>query len=41
MTTMLANPKYTPEIMGKWMIINYNVTMIGLRDQLLNVVVAN
>jgi len=23
------------------MIINYNVTMIGLRDQLLNVVVAN
>lgn len=26
-TTKLANPKYTPEIMGKTMVINYTVTM--------------
>lgn len=38
-TTKLANPKYTPEIMGKTMVINYTVTLMGLRDQLLNVVV--
>lgn len=25
-TTKLANPKYTPEIMGKTMVINYMVT---------------
>jgi dynein heavy chain len=31
-TTKLANPKYTPEIMGKTMVINYTVTMQGLRD---------
>lgn len=39
LTTKLANPKYTPEIMGKTMVINYTVTLTGLRDQLLNVVV--
>ena len=38
-TTKLANPKYTPEIMGKTMVINYMVTIIGLHQQLLNVVV--
>jgi alpha-L-fucosidase len=27
MTTKLANPKYTPEIMGKTMVINYTVTL--------------
>ena len=38
-TSKLQNPKYTPEIMGKTMIINYNVTLDGLKDQLLNEVV--
>lgn len=38
-TTKLANPHYTPEVMGKTMIINYGVTMDGLTNQLLNVVV--
>lgn len=27
LTTKLANPKYTPEIMGKTMVINYTVTL--------------
>jgi len=27
MCTKLANPKYTPEIMGKSMVINYTVTL--------------
>ncbi len=31
-TTKLANPRYTPEIMGKTMVINYTVTRDGLRD---------
>jgi dynein heavy chain len=35
----LSNPSYTPEIMSKTMVINYSVTKLGLRDQLLNVVV--
>ena len=39
-TSKLANPRYTPEIMSKTMVINYTVTLMGLRDQLLNVVVA-
>jgi dynein heavy chain len=38
-TTKLANPHYSPEIMGKTMIINYSVTQDGLANQLLNYVV--
>jgi len=34
--TKIANPNYTPEIFGKTMIINFSVTMGGLKDQLLN-----
>jgi dynein heavy chain len=41
LTTKLANPRYSPEVMGKTMIINFAVTLDGLRDQLLNDVVAN
>jgi dynein heavy chain len=41
LTTKLANPHYSPEIMGKTMIINYGVTMEGLANQLLNVVVGH
>ena len=41
MTTKLANPHYSPEIMGKVMIINYGVTVQGLENQLLNVVVGH
>jgi len=32
MTTKIANPNYSPEIFGKTMIINFNVTLMGLRD---------
>lgn len=39
MTTKAQNPVYSPEIFGKTMIINFNVTLLGLRDQLLNDVV--
>eukprot|EP01059_Diplonema_ambulator_P016442 TRINITY_DN279_c0_g1_i2.p1 TRINITY_DN279_c0_g1~~TRINITY_DN279_c0_g1_i2.p1 ORF type:complete len:4165 (+),score=1710.28 TRINITY_DN279_c0_g1_i2:209-12703(+) len=41
MTTKLSNPNYTPEIFGKCMVINFGVTLDGLRDQLLNEVVLN
>lgn len=41
LTTKLANPHYSPEVMGKTMIINYCVTMDGLANQLLNVVVGH
>ncbi|RYY37981.1 hypothetical protein EON62_00755, partial [archaeon] len=41
LTTKLANPHYSPEIMGKVMIINYGVTQQGLENQLLNVVVGH
>jgi dynein heavy chain, axonemal len=40
-TTKLANPHYSPEVMGKTMIVNYGVTMDGLANQLLNVVVGH
>jgi dynein heavy chain len=39
MITKMANPRYSPEIASKTMIINYMVTMQGLEDQLLNVVI--
>jgi dynein heavy chain len=39
LTTKMSNPNYTPEIFGKTMIINFSVTMQGLRDQLLNEIV--
>lgn len=39
LTTKAQNPMYSPEIFGKTMIINFNVTLLGLRDQLLNDVV--
>jgi len=41
LTTKLANPQYSPEIMAKTMIINYTVTMQGLEDQLLNEIVSH
>ena len=36
LASKIANPQYTPEIFGKTMVINYNVTMQGLKEQLLN-----
>jgi dynein heavy chain len=41
LTSKLANPHYSPEIMGKVQIINYGVTQQGLENQLLNVVVGH
>ncbi len=41
LTTKLANPVYSPEVMSKTTIINYCVTMDGLMNQLLNVVVTH
>ncbi|XP_059165934.1 dynein axonemal heavy chain 10-like isoform X2 [Physella acuta] len=39
LNTKLANPKYGPNIFGKSMVINYTVTLKGLEDQLLSVIV--
>ncbi len=41
LTTKLANPVYSPKIFGSAIIINYSVTLKGLQDQLLNVVVGH
>lgn len=41
LTTKLANPHYSPEVMGKTMIVNYSVTVSGLAEQLLGVVVSH
>lgn len=39
LTTKLANPNFDPAVYAKAMIINYTVTVAGLEDQLLSVVV--
>ena len=41
LTTKLANPHYSPEVMGKTMLVNYSVTVDGLAEQLLGVVVSH
>jgi dynein heavy chain, axonemal len=41
MVTKLSNPEYSAELAGRTMIINYSVTVTGLEDQLLDVVVDN
>ncbi|XP_023576433.1 dynein heavy chain 10, axonemal [Octodon degus] len=40
LNTKLANPRYSPAVFGKAMVINYTVTLKGLEDQLLSVLVA-
>ncbi|GAB1598225.1 dynein axonemal heavy chain 10 isoform X2 [Argonauta hians] len=39
LNTKLANPKFSPDVFGKSMVINYTVTLKGLEDQLLSVIV--
>ncbi|XP_069475795.1 dynein axonemal heavy chain 10 [Ambystoma mexicanum] len=39
LNTKLSNPKYSPSVFGKSMVINYTVTLKGLEDQLLSVIV--
>ncbi|CAL8247788.1 unnamed protein product [Merluccius merluccius] len=39
LNTKLANPKYSPSVFGKAMVINYTVTVKGLEEQLLSVIV--
>ena len=39
-TTKLRNPHYTPELCTKVSLINFMITVDGLEDQLLGVVVA-
>ncbi|XP_069565682.1 dynein axonemal heavy chain 10 [Brachyistius frenatus] len=38
LNTKLANPKYSPSVFGKAMVINYTVALKGLEDQLLSVI---
>lgn len=40
MTTKLSNPHYSPEIQVKVSLLNFTITMAGLEEQLLNVVVS-
>ena len=40
LNTKLANPNYSPSVFGQAKIINYTVTLQGLEDQLLSVIVA-
>lgn len=39
LNTKLSNPKYTPIHFSRCMVVNYTVTMKGLEDQLLSVIV--
>ena len=39
LNTKLANPQYSPAIFSRCMVINYTVTLKGLEDQLLSVIV--
>ena len=39
LNSKVANPKYTPNVFGMAMVINYTVTLKGLEDQLLSVIV--
>lgn len=39
LNTKLSNPKYTPAHFSRCMVVNYTVTMKGLEDQLLSVIV--
>ncbi|CAF1463402.1 unnamed protein product, partial [Didymodactylos carnosus] len=41
LTSKLRNPRLTPAHFGKSMVINYTVTLKGLEDQLLSVIVKN
>ncbi len=41
LTTKMANPVYSPEVMNKTTLVNYGLTMDGLTDRLLNVVVVH
>uniref|UniRef100_A0A8B9MLI2 Dynein axonemal heavy chain 10 n=1 Tax=Accipiter nisus TaxID=211598 RepID=A0A8B9MLI2_9AVES len=38
LNTKLSNPKYSPSVFGKAMVINYTVTLKGLEDQLLSII---
>ncbi|XP_037633762.1 dynein heavy chain 10, axonemal [Sebastes umbrosus] len=38
LNTKLSNPKYSPSVFGNAMVINYTVTLKGLEDQLLSVI---
>jgi len=39
-TSKLRNPHYSPEIFNKVTVINFSLTVEGLEDQLLGIVVA-
>ncbi|KAL0979348.1 hypothetical protein UPYG_G00183960 [Umbra pygmaea] len=39
LNTKLSNPKFSPSVFGKAMVINYTVTLKALEDQLLSVIV--
>ncbi|XP_061907301.1 dynein axonemal heavy chain 10-like isoform X1 [Entelurus aequoreus] len=38
LNTKLGNPRFSPSVFGKAMVINYTVTLKGLEDQLLSVI---